>query len=398
MASYKVQRLRREAARMHPRQVGLDSPQEVRAVVEQACTRLWQAQGHRVFWHGDRAGFYDASARQGAYRDLLAAERIAESLLRDGGDGFSARWLDFDCDGRKEAVVNTPAIGAIVSPARGGGVIALELPDRELDVGNVTRRRHEPYHDVTREHDLVLVEAEGPEATAATPLLRGAAAGKLWFDRHERLSFVAHFLAPGTTLEAWYRGAYREVGDFVHAPYEVINKQTEMADDVGVLHLGRSGSIEVDGGRALVRIEKSYQFSVSIPRMRVDYDLMNRYFEPAPAWFGIEANLALTGLDGGGCAFRAVGSSSEAEGRVTAPRELHRVEYLELVDEPSELVVCLYFDDPVDVWAMPVETVTRTTGGLVPLAQGVSLLLHGDHTMWGSEKRLIRFRIEFLPL
>jgi 4-alpha-glucanotransferase len=397
MASYRVQRMRREAPRLHPRQVGLSRPEEIRAVVERACTRLWRAQGHHNYWHGGRAGVYDAGTRRAAYRDLLSAERMSESLLRDAGDDYSVRWVDFDCDGRKEAVIHTPALGAIICPSAGGGMLALELPDRKLDLGTVTRRRREPYHEVIREHDIELVHADGAaEPDRPLPLLTGPEAERLWFDRRGRLSFLDHFLAPGTTLDAWYRNAYREIGDFPDATYEVINKQAEIAEDVGVIHLARNGTLEVDGARSLVRVEKSFQFSRDIPRLRVDYDLMNRYFEPAPAWFGVETNFPLSGPDGGACAFRAVCASSEVEGRIDAPRELRRVVYLELVDAPADLVVCLYFDDPIDVWCMPVETVTRTARGLRTLYQGVSLLLHGDHTMWGSEQRSIRFRIEFL--
>jgi len=408
MASYHVNRVRRKVQARLRANPDTANAEQVRAAVEEACTTLWKAQNHRVYWHGEHRGIYDARKRQVAYSHVLRAERLATELARGNKTApptFQVRSVDFDCDGRRELLVDSGQLGAILSPHRGGGLMALELKDRDVALGSVLRRHPEAYHDEPTSTDIQLVgipmesydELDEDEITASSSShATHDDDNRPWFDRRARLSFVDHFLAPGTTVENWARNCYREVGDFLDATYEVIRQRDEVPEDTGVLQLGRNGTVQTETGRSLVRVEKKFLFSTAMPRLRVEYRLINRYFEPAPAWFGVEANFALFGGGGAAAGFRAMCASSDVEGSVSSPRELRRVGYLEIIDERADLVLCLYLEEAMDVWLAPVQTVTRSRRGVHKLHQGVSVLVHGVQDLWGSEESPIQFRIEFV--
>ena len=385
-SSYRVHKFRSQATKLA--QQGCD----VRQSVQDACTTLWQAQNHRAFRPGDDGRMYDVSVRGAAYGRMLAAERIACSMLDATSEPFSTREVDFDCDGRSEILVDTRQIGAIISPHRGGGIFALELLNRDLALGTMLRRHLEPVHQQAAVTDIQLVEDRS--ADDADPVFQPDDVARMWFDHRSRPWFRDHFLAPETTLENWYRNQYREVGDFADGTYEVIQQARSSRDDVGRVQLGMNGTVGAGGKRSLVRIEKQYRFDLQNPRLWAAYRLINRYFEPAPAWFGIESNFVLPGGDPASTRFRADSPRGEVEGGFDHPHALRRIGYLELIDEAADLIICLFTETPLDIWMMPVETIVRP--GEPPLRQGVALLLHGAHDLWGTEECRIDLRLEFL--
>jgi len=306
--------------------------------------------------------------------------------------------VDFDCDGHHELLVDAGAVAAIIAPRWGGGMLSFDILEREVGLGNVLQRHEEPYHFFSATDDIQLVDDDAAtvdytESAAYTP----EQAARLWFDARPRMAFVEHFLGAGTTLDSWYRGRYRDVGDFADGAYEIAKTLKLPDEGEGLVHLGRSGTVEENGQRSLVRLEKSFVFTLSDPRLRVDYHLINRYFEPVRAWLGVEANLALPGTGEGSVPrFRVVGSGGEQEGELQGPLAMERVGYLELIDADHDLVVCVYLDEPRDVWMMPVETLQRIHGDVTLFPQGLSLLIHGDHDLWGSEEQQFSVRLEFL--
>jgi len=385
-ASYRVRKLRSSAATLpgHGR--------DVRQAVQEACTALWQAQNHRAFRPGGVGDLYDVGVRGASYSRLMSAERIARSLLEPVSEAFTTREVDFDCDGRSEILVDAGRLGAIVSPHRGGGIFALELVDRDLGLGAMVRRHVEPVHRQAAANDIQLV-GDGP-LEVAEPVFQPHQVARMGFDDRSRCCFRDHFLAPETTLDNWYRNQYREVGDFADGAYEVVQHATSTKDGVGRIHLGMNGTVRAGATRSLVRVEKQYRFDLENPRLWAAYRLINRYFEPAPAWFGIEANLVMPGGDPDASWFRAHSPKGDVQGNFDQPRALRRIGYLELVDDAANLIICLFTETPLDIWMMPVEAIVRPDEA--PLRQGVALLLHGAHDLWGTEECRIDLRLEFL--
>ena len=399
MASYRVQKMRMAAqARTQGASAAVD-PRRLRELLQQACTHLWASQHHQHYWHGERPGFYDAGMRHRTLTRLLAVDRLADEALGVDPKRARQRDVDFDCDGHEELLVRAGTLAGIVAPQRGGALLALDLTERELPLGPVMRRRQEPYHVTSGENAVQLVGDDEDSVDFVGSLESTAELDeRMWFDDHGRLSFVDHFLAPGTHLQSWYRSCFREAGDFVEQPYEIVTEQEPTGDDDLALLLGRSATVKEGGKHSLVRVEKRFVFSRSLPRMRVQYRLVNRYFEPVRTHFGVELNLMLPGLSSGQANYSAVCGDDDLMGGLDEPRELRGVSYLELLDEACNLVVCCYVEDATDLWLMPVETVNPAGGGLDRLPQGVGLMFHTNADLWGSEEFALTLRLEFMQL
>ena len=70
---------------------------------------LWAGQCNCAYWHGVFGGLYLPHLRQAIYKELLRAEQLADAAL--GGNKtatFQILEEDFDMDGQKECLVETP--------------------------------------------------------------------------------------------------------------------------------------------------------------------------------------------------------------------------------------------------------------------------------------------------
>lgn len=399
MTSYRVHRMRMAAqGRTRGAAAAVDAVR-MRKLLERACTLLWSSQNHGVYWHGDRLGLYDAERRLRAMTRLMEVDRLADQALGADPARVQSRSLDYDCDGYPELLLRSGLLGAVLAPQEGGALVSLDLLERDLPLGPVVSRRQEAYHVTSGQNEIQLVdEDEDSVDLVASAESTAELDSVMWFDDHPRLSFLDHFLGPETHLQNWYRGCYMEAGDFVTAPYEIITQQEPTGDDEMSVLLGRSGTVDVGGQQSLVRIEKRFVFSRTLPRLRVEYRLINRYFEPVRTHFGVEINLLLPGGISGRSRFKAVCGEEDLTGDLAEVRELQGVGYLELLDEASDLVVCVYVEEPTDLWTMPVETVNRVDGNLQRVHQGVSLLFHRSTDLWGSEEQSLGLRLEFMSI
>ena len=399
MTSYRVQRMRMAAQGRTRGQADAVDPERLRALLERACRALWASQHHAVYWHGTHLGLYDAGRRMRTAARLLEVERWVDEALGADPARARSRSVDFDCDGFPELMVRSGSLGAVVAPHRGGGLLALDLLDRARPLGPVLRRHQEAYHVTSGENEIQLVDEDEDSVNVVASLESTAELdSRMWFDRGARLCFLDHFLGPGTQLQSWQRGRYLEAGDFVDEPYQLMTEQEPTGEDELVVQLGRSGTVEQEGQSSLVRVEKRFVFSRSLPRLRVEYRLVNRYFEPVRTHFGVELNLMLPGCLDGRATYSAVTGNEDLLGDLGEARQLEGVSYLELIDESCDLVVCCYIEEAADVWMVPVETVNRVDGALGRHYQGVNLLIHRSTDLWGSEEVAMDLRLEFTKI
>ena len=189
--------------------------------LEPARRELYRAQCNCAYWHGLFGGLYLGYLRHAVYTHLITAEMAVEKLTLP-----RVVRKDYDADLEEELLMEGPALAAYVRPARGGAVSEIDERTRRTNLLNVLSRRDEGYHGRLREaaraeaapggasprsiHDLARVKEPGLEAL-------------LVHDRHLRLGFLDHFLAPGTTLESFANAAYEEAGDFAGGRYQVVS-------------------------------------------------------------------------------------------------------------------------------------------------------------------------------
>lgn len=382
--------------------------QKARAVLQKACAALWRSQNHSAYWHGGdlNEGVYNPILRQRAQRELMQAEAAVDRVLSDRkGDRWLALRGDHDADGADEVMVVTPQFGAIVNPGFGGTLWELDLRQHNLPLLSSVGAVEEPYHQGFAGHEVALVP-DDEQSIDTLPVLPGGAPEAepalhdLALDRLPRGFFQDHFLAPETTLESFARRQFRELGDFATEPFELVKVNGNVADgsEAGLVTVGRSGVVKDLQTTMLLRVEKSYRFEISKPRLDLTHALTNRSRDSACVWHGLEWTFGVPSAKSSAISVRAVGTGAERTANLEdGAVDLGEAAWVEWVDEAAGLAVVLEFDRPLRLWWVPVRTVHRAPGGWQKVVQGHTLLAHAEREIWGEETEQLTLRMDFLP-
>ncbi len=333
---------------------------------DEALDHLWQAQCNCPYWHGVFGGIYLGHIRSANYAHLIEAERLADAGRR--GRWVDARRDDLDGDGRREVLVISDAQVLSIDPADGGSVVAWDVRAARVNLVNVMTRRAEGYHETLRQAaakgDLGLYRPDEIE-TIHTTRVRVKEWGlerHLVIDWYRRSSFIDHFFAPGTGLQAIARGEARELGDFVDQPFAAA---VERGRGQITVKLIREGHVWADDLHTPVRIEKTLTVPAGTGAVEVAYTITNQSQVTVAANFAVETNWGVTGPDAevvaAGKARRA-GTAANIEG--TESLELHDSGWGVSVDVTVPLCT---------LWMAPIEVVSASEAGFERTFQGVSL-------------------------
>ncbi|MDI6744027.1 MAG: DUF1926 domain-containing protein [Thermodesulfovibrionales bacterium] len=330
---------------------------------------LWKGQCNDAYWHGIFGGLYLPHLRSSLYRHLLNAESMAEKLL---GEDVSVEEGDFDCDGFKDICISRGDITAFFTEDS-GALIELSSKGKQVNVLDVLTRRHEAYHSRISEtlqndsgetktiHDRVCAKESG-------------ITDYLVYDNYRRASLLDHFFDYNIRLDELMRSEYAEKGDFIGSPYllERINERQALG-----VRLSREGL--ASGNK--VKIDKSVLFKKS--GIRVDYLIEGRY----SGIFATEFNLSLLGSP-----YPSIHAGRKA--LFMKDKGAHcDVRSFYIKDKFLNVKLEFSFDEKVDVWHYPVETVSLSEGGTERLYQGTACLFM-KKIDFNSNKRL-GFNISF---
>ena len=147
--------------------------EERRTKLALAQTHLLRAQCNDAYWHGAFGGVYAPHLRTELWRELIRAESLLDDLGHSRADGVHIEQIDFDADGREELYVTSKSLAALLRPADGGTLAALDFRPSAVTLINSMQRRPEAYHRRLREasssatgqvssiHDQVRSKEEG---------------------------------------------------------------------------------------------------------------------------------------------------------------------------------------------------------------------------------------------
>jgi len=329
---------------------------------------IWAGQCNDPYWHGVFGGLYLPNLRFPVYRSLLQAE----SKLDDLEDLPSIRTesTDFDCDGSPELLVETNEMNLYFKPSTGGSLVELDFKPLAFNLLDIVSRREEGYHrrlladrdeykTKTNIHDGVLMKEEGLEQ-------------HLHFDWYRHGSYIDHFFAPGTTLNAFGTCKYLELGDFVNQAYDV-TVRTE-AGEVEI-HFQRDGSLWFGPEPHKFLISKKIRYKQGSGEIRALYTLVNGENRPVEIWFGVEMCVGLMAGD-------AHDRYYDIEGRHLSDATLRgigeeqNVRRFRLVDEWLGLECAFEMDRPATLWRHPIETVSLSEAGFERVYQGSIIVPH----------------------
>jgi alpha-amylase len=116
-----------------------------------AITHVLRAQCNDAYWNGVFGGLYAPHLRTALWRELIAAETLADAARHKAGRYRVAERLDFDADGMEEIEIASPQFAALIKPAGGGTLEALDFRPRGVTLVNSLQRRVEAYHARVRD-------------------------------------------------------------------------------------------------------------------------------------------------------------------------------------------------------------------------------------------------------
>ncbi len=118
--------------------------------VRKRRTLLLRAQCNDAYWHGIFGGLYSPHLRTAVWRPLVQAEAIADRLHQRKQDYAEAVRFDFDADGQDEIYFTSEKYAALVGPADGGTISALDFRPSGSTLINSLKRRPEAYHSALK--------------------------------------------------------------------------------------------------------------------------------------------------------------------------------------------------------------------------------------------------------
>lgn len=342
-----------------------------KAVLEAARRALYRGECNCPYWHGVFGGLYLNHLRFAVYRQLIEAEKLADSLLPPPPGGIAVITADFNKDGRDEIILESGNYHAVLEPSSGGVLTELDYLKKPINLSDTLTRRKEAYHEKLR----ALAQRGGAEGQPASihDLVRTKEPGlenKLFYDPARRASLVEHFVPLSTTVEQMMTGRYGPLGCFRNAPFEAKAQAPKKKGERARVRMEHRGMID---GTPL-QLVKDLRFSGGDFSLEAAYELQNQGDRELKFLFLAEWNLTLLAGDAPDRNYFVKGRTL-AQSRLFSVGEEKGVEEMGMRDGWLNLEVGFQTEKPATFWRYPVETISQSEGGFERVYQGSCLIL-----------------------
>jgi alpha-amylase len=318
---------------------------------------FYKSQCNCAYWHGVFGGLYLPHLREAVYQNLINVEK---QIVKNG-----VYCKDFDKDTQDEILVSSEKFSLYIKPSYGGSVYELDLKQYDKNLLNVLSRKKEAYHrrliefesnnakidpqQVKTIHDLVLVKEEGLSK-------------KLYYDWHQRYSFLDHFLHPDTKFENFYKCQYGEQGNFTIEKYEIekINKK-----NLEVI-LSRIGNVWVKENNYPIKITKKFVVNDEENCVSCEYKIENLSDTNIELWFLSEINMLVF------CPQQNLFQEIETD-------------VYKFVDEAKKFEVEVKTDQKKLFWIFPIETISLSESGFERTYQGLCVAISSKFSLAKEE-------------
>ena len=344
-------------------------PEGTRAAEElaQARTHLLRAQCNDAYWHGIFGGVYAPHLRTPLWKELIQAETAADRHTTGGFLPHLER-ADFDADGVEELVFSGPEYHALLRPADGGTLVALDSRSAAATLVNSMTRRPEAYHarlrdagkqivaGVTSIHDQVRVKEPGLE-------------NYLRYDRWPRHAFRLLLFDPARTQADYEALRLDENASFAGGDYAVGKTTASTAE---LLREDRflMGFKSADAAPKLSVI-KRFSFG-TVPRgfeAACEFTLRIERDPEQPFGVGLESVINLLAPSEPDRFFETPNGRQKLRWSGILPGPWLRME-----DGWQRLRVILHAPEAKEFWVAPIETVSESEEGFERVYQGSQIL------------------------
>ncbi len=344
--------------------------------LEAARQELHRGQCNCPYWHGSFGGLYLPHLRNAIYRSLIAADNALDEAEAKSGPRASIEAADWNLDARQEIRIENEHFIALVRPAQGGQLYELDARAALTNLLATLDRRPEPYHAAIRDAAARSPEGNGPsseigdqwgsDGSGSVAMKQSGLENLLVYDDHPRKAMVDHFYPIDASPEDLIAGRSIEQGDFVGGAY-LARLRREAGRVAAVLERpGRAG------GHA-IRIRKTIEAAAGSPTLSVTYELEDLPPD-ACLHFAVEINLAA--MAGHAPDRYYSDPSGDRLGTLDTTIDRPHATGLSLTDEWLDLVVSLGWSQAAGLWCFPIQTVSRSEGGIEGVYQSSAILPH----------------------
>ena len=328
---------------------------------------LHQGQCNCAYWHGVFGGLYLNHLRTALYEKLIAADAALDPVEHKNTDWVNVDTIDFDGDGKAEAILENARLALFFCPSDGGTLFEMDYKPRPFNFFNTLTRREEPYHDALRT-GIIQFGDEYHGDTSIHDLVKAKERGLenfLIYDPYRRVSLRDHFLKEPISIDALHQGIQEEESGFVTGIYTLKTSRKTIS-------LKRHDTIQYGLGIP-VDLEKRIRLEADASAFEIRYDIVNRGTAPLEAMFGIEFNVNL--LTGS-----AFDRYYRSDNRDLARAKLgdracdKGLRHIALRDDWQNLECGFHFSRPANVYRFAIETVSQSEGGQERVYQGSVLI------------------------
>ena len=309
---------------------------------ERYTDALYKAQTNDALWHGVFGGLYLGCLRDNAYKFIIECENI----YKEANPTRTLVVSDINLDGYDEVQFLTAPYTICFDSKNGGQLCEFALRDKLYNIQNGLTRRYEAYHEkIFNPPPVVPVSADEIETIHNLDLSSFAyLKDEIAYDWYDKNSFIDHIVDDSFCLANFKKCTFKEYGDFANQPTEIL-----LANEQNVT-FERRGGIYTDEKTPLT-LQKS--FAICGSGFRFEMSLASEDSSCAGYSFMCEVNLHLPDIE-------QITVNSESVGRGL---ELGMVSAISVRDRVLGKVFAFKFDDSVEAFVYPVDTVSQNEAG-----------------------------------
>ncbi|MBI3404698.1 MAG: DUF1926 domain-containing protein [Acidobacteria bacterium] len=338
----------------------------IRETAEAATTHLLRSQCNDAYWHGVFGGLYSPHLRTELLRELVCAEKLADTAEAGRAQFANIDRLDYDADGREEIYLTSDVCAALWKPSDGGTLAALDYRPNDVTLINSLQRRPEVYHarlgkmgdavgGVESIHEQIKVKEPGLER-------------RIRYDRWPRHSFRL-LLFPANQTWDDYEGARLEADAAIASgDYQVSSASADRVEMFLDAPIESSGD---EAGAQSLRVEKKFELLRWSNQFELNCELKIRQDAAVPLRMraGLEIILNFLAPNEPDRYFEVGGTRLPLSLGATAPSGKVR-----LADEWQNVEAVIDAENAREYWITPIETVSESEEGFERVYQGSQIL------------------------
>jgi 4-alpha-glucanotransferase len=324
---------------------------------ERAKTLVLRAQCNDPYWHGVFGGLYSPHLRTALWRSLVEAESIADGFGNRARQYEDSTAVDFNGDGHQEIYFTSERYAAILNPADGATICAIDCRQSNTALINSLARRRESYHA-----NIKNLHANKSQGAASI---------------HEQTRTKEEGLDRWLQYDRWPRNCFRVLLFERNKTYE--DAGNVKLDEDAALAGGPYGTLQMSATTATFvseksvdwPAEKSFSFNRTDQGFDVTCDVTLRRTAPGTAsvYLGLESVLNFLAPSAPDRYFEIAGTRYPLRWGAHVPASDLRV-----VDEWQGVSVRLSAPGARDFWITPIETVSESEDGFERIYQGSQII------------------------